>query len=952
MKANAWSRNGEYRRALKTLLDVAARQRGAADRIGLANTLQDAANTYRRIGLPDSSLVLIDSAHTVLRSAVDTQSLDYAYFLNDIGSVYYQADRLDEAERFWLRNIELLHAHGQRNTQRLGYVYDNIANIYTTRGERDKVLDYRQKALAISKALGNDLDHAVTLYNLGIFHFTQGNFGTAAQYVNTALEMRERIVGVGHPSLINSYHAQGVLQSMSGNDDLALAAFHRLARLVRNSGGESDQLARFYDEIGGAHRRMGRLDSAAYYQTQALRIFRANAGGGSNPQAIALYNHSITLAELGRPEEALAAVRKGMDIMAGLGLADGPDFVQYRASQIIRLIEASRLDEARPLLAAAIESLREGEGFLLTPTAADALGQLTEAGYAFYSADPSPENLRLFRDLERDFMDVTETIRRQFYDPYTKGTLNRQRAGVLEENVDRYAAIFTATGDPAALDRLFELSELSKATAIRDQLRTGVNRFAGMPDSLLSRGSAYQETIEELYYGLQDAAAGQADSLRAELLTARRGHDEFLRMLTRDHPNYANLVAGRDIVARPQVQRELGKQGQTAVIYLKGAEAYYALILSSGGFRLARCAGVERVDDAVRAWRKGLGSVLTAEHLSAGHDLYQALWAPAAPHIHTKRIKVIPAGAVSSVSFDALSKAPDEPAYLLRDHVISYVYSWNLYQHQRGGRLRTGAPRILAMAPGFFGSSSAGAASGVARVSQPYATDLVRQMGRRFAGSALLGASASEADVRQRLPASNLLLFATHGFVDAATPLRSGLELAPAAAPENDARESDDDGFLTVAEIFNTRIAADLSILSLCESGIGQITPGEGMMSLAYGFSYAGCASTTNTLWKVDDEANSRLTAYLIEELAAGKDRAAALREAKLRYLENAPAELTHPYYWGAMVMQGKDGPVALTTRSRGWWVYALSGLLGVLASLWILKSVRATGTAGNPHSS
>ena len=950
MKANGWSRNGQYRRAVTELQSIVAAQENSPDQLGRATTLKDLALTYQRMVLPDSSILYIDHAHEIMRAGIDTTSLEYAYFLNDIGAVYYQADRLDEAERYWLRNIELQRAAGHVGTQRLGYVYDNIANIYTTRGEREKVLDYRQRALAISKALGNELDHAVTLYNFGIFHYTQGNFGTAAQYVNTALETRERIMGPGHPSLINSYHAQAVLQAQGGQDRKALRAFQRVVDIVgESSGSETDQLARFYDEIGGAYRRLGVLDSAEQYQTEAIRVFRQNSRTGTNAEAIARYNYSITLVDAGRYREALQQTDAAIELMRRLELDAEPDFVQYLASRAVRLIDAGRTDESLTELDAALALITTAEGYVLNPTVAEALGLLTEATYRYYQARPTAENLARYRQLEADYVTTTERLRRQFFDPYTKGALSDQRAKFFAENTDRYVTLYEQLDDPAFLERLFQLSELTKATTLRDRLRTGVTNFQGVPDSVTAREADFQEEIEALYYAAEDASAAIGDSLNAELFAARRRYDAFRNQVATRYPRYYRLTDSEELLAMSRVQSELENRAQTAVVYLEGRDTLYALVAGSGQAELVRCGPLADVNEAVVNWRKAVSSVLTNQHLTAGHELYRLLWEPLVDLVSTEQVKIVPTGQLASVSFDGLSREALVADYLVQDHTISYAYGLGLYFDQHEQTLNTNQGQLLGVAPGFSEQMlsnyerlvGAGpfSESVLAAPSQPYATELVERAGRLFFATTLLGSAATETGLRDRLSTASLLLFATHGFVDPAAPLQSGLQLAPdEAAPTTDRLA---DGFLSTAELFNTALNADLSILSLCESGIGQLTSGDGMLSLAYGFSYAGCASTVNTLWQVDDRANSELTADFLDRLAAGEERSAALRSAKLAWLKESPVELRHPYYWSGLVLQGREGVVEL--QRRGWlslgWVIALVTLVMLAgATLWVRR--------------
>jgi CHAT domain-containing protein len=543
------------------------------------------------------------------------------------------------------------------------------------------------------------------------------------------------------------------------------------------------------------------------------------------------------------------------------------------------------------------------------------LGLLADAAYVLYAADPSDEHLELFRRLESDFVETAERTRMQFYDPYTKGLLNDRAEQFLRQTISRYFELYVQTSRPEFLERIYELSEYGKASAIRDQLRTGAGSFGGVPDSVPAELARYQQRIESLYYQLEDAPEGRRDSLDRALFRTRLAYDSLNLRVAADYPDYYALFGGQELGARTQVQSIAPNSNESHLIYLLGADGYYALIVHSGTMQAVFCGAREEVDGLIADWRADIASVLTDHHLASGNRLYRKLWAPVAAYLAGDRVRIIPDGAIHSVAFDALSASATEDRYLLYDYTISYAHSLTLYDRQSAQRLPGGEGGILSIAPGFGPESGSPSA-----VSQPFALGLARRLKNTYVGQALLGWEATETNVRSATDEGSVLLFATHGTVNREMPLQSGIQLTGVA------EGGSDDGFWSIAEIFSSRLSADLSILGICESGIGRLTPGEGMLSVAYAFSYAGCASTVNTLWPVDDRANAELTEAFLSNLAEGTERSAALRDAKLGYLEHAGQELRHPYYWGALVIQGRDGPVDIRRKRKWqWWAIAIA---------------------------
>jgi CHAT domain-containing protein/Tfp pilus assembly protein PilF len=150
------------------------------------------------------------------------------------------------------------------------------------------------------------------------------------------------------------------------------------------------------------------------------------------------------------------------------------------------------------------------------------------------------------------------------------------------------------------------------------------------------------------------------------------------------------------------------------------------------------------------------------------------------------------------------------------------------------------------------------------------------------------------ADVR----AARRIHFATHGLVDEELPQFSGLVLTL----DDDLQE---DGLLQVHEVFNLRLNAELVVLSACETGLGKLVGGEGMIGLTRAFMYAGAPSLVVSLWNVNDSRTASFMVKFYEYLDQAKNKADALRQAKLDML-NAGQGLAHPSSWAPFILIGE----------------------------------------------
>ena len=137
---------------------------------------------------------------------------------------------------------------------------------------------------------------------------------------------------------------------------------------------------------------------------------------------------------------------------------------------------------------------------------------------------------------------------------------------------------------------------------------------------------------------------------------------------------------------------------------------------------------------------------------------------------------------------------------------------------------------------------------------------------------------------------------ATHAFVDERAPLRSGLTPRPGG---------DDDGILRMNEILALKMNADVVVLSACQTGLGKLVKGEGMVGLTRAFLHAGASRLVVSLWEVNDVATAEFMKLFYGKMKAGFSPASALHEAKLAMRASDVPAYRHPYFWAPFVLVG-----------------------------------------------
>jgi CHAT domain-containing protein len=162
-----------------------------------------------------------------------------------------------------------------------------------------------------------------------------------------------------------------------------------------------------------------------------------------------------------------------------------------------------------------------------------------------------------------------------------------------------------------------------------------------------------------------------------------------------------------------------------------------------------------------------------------------------------------------------------------------------------------------------------------------------------------LDRDATEENVKDNdlIRSARRIHFATHGLLDEKQPELSGLVLTRHPG-------SREDGLLQVYEIFNLQLDADLVVLSACDTGLGTMVSGEGLVGVTRALLYAGARSVVVSLWQVDDSSTPGLMISFYRHLDQDVDKAESLRQAKLEMIRQG--QFSQPFYWAPFILIGE----------------------------------------------
>jgi len=274
------------------------------------------------------------------------------------------------------------------------------------------------------------------------------------------------------------------------------------------------------------------------------------------------------------------------------------------------------------------------------------------------------------------------------------------------------------------------------------------------------------------------------------------------------------------------------------------------------------------------------------------------------------QLYVVPHGPLHHLPFQALIKPGNNdrkngmhvarPHFMIEDVAIAYLPSASVLSFARAKQISTNANPVIVGDPTYADPMfRKRPLEGALREADSVAAFAEKP-------SVLKREAAEEKTVKEKLHSAGFVHLATHGELNKHDPLRSRILLA-AANPQGD-----NDGDLTVAEVFNLDLNASLVTLSACQTAQvasegGKFTPGDDLVGLTRSFFYAGTPSVIASLWFVDDAATfAWMTSFYKAWLHGGLSKIQAARHASLEMLQNPEdRDWVFPYYWGAFIFFG-----------------------------------------------
>ena len=516
--------------------------------------------------------------------------------------------------------------------------------------------------------------------------------------------------------------------------------------------------------------------------------------------------------------------------------------------------------------------------------------------------------------------------------------LFRLGAAILFDRSIFYAhELYKSTKDKKYLEDAFFYSERSKSTLLVNALRSKENQsLVDLPEEMKIKEKEYQQKLKSLQkIKIETNNEEDLNEIQQSINSLNREIENFKKELMVEYPDYYNHRYEIGLGDLKSVQNFLAKDDAVLIEYALGIQMHYVFVVTKNSLDIFPLQ-IDRAKDKHHTimLRKTLTNYrFIAQNVTLSDSIYTA----AARYFHEtflagplKKVKkgqhliIVPDQHLAHIPFETfLTSDPENPRvyksypFLIKDYPVSYNYSATIMLGKKKEKEKRmiSEKGILAFAaeyPEEGASKSESSRGGSTRMMRdglsplPGAEKEVSMMSEVLPGEFYKGIMANEKTFKENAKNFGIIHLAMHGLLDNKNPILSSLVFT-----EDNSEE--EDNFLRAYEIAQMDIDAELVVLSACETGYGKFQQGEGVMSLAHSFSYAGASSVLMSLWQVNDYSTSKIMKLFYTHLSSGMTKDKALQRAKLDYLDQNKEGLSiQPAFWAAFIQTGDTDSIEL----------------------------------------
>jgi len=525
------------------------------------------------------------------------------------------------------------------------------------------------------------------------------------------------------------------------------------------------------------------------------------------------------------------------------------------------------------------------------------------------------------------FFSAQKKLRGEFVSEDSKQKQQADYRMVTESAIETAYGLLKSTGLDEYAGKVLLIAEMSKSQLLLDEMTRNLRiSNSNTGDTLLEKQKQLMQAIA--YYEREQALIGDSSltkigdeirSLQYELAFVQKKLQSKYTSLTEEMIN-------QEVVSTDSLLKNI-PAATRIVEFFAGKRAIYTIEASSGKVgAITKLNNGEKIttdiSEFVTTWfQHGPQKMINdpGGYCRSSYNIYYSLLKQIKPAEH---LLVIPDGVIGSLPMDALitdsvyREDIDQWPFLIRRSDLYYSYSLQTWQQQHQTKTKN------TLFTGYFISFDSSENTSLPAVKKEY--EAVHNI---IKGEYFRDEEVSLKKFTDRMDEVNLLHVSTHSFLQGKENLPV-LQLA--------------DNKFFIFDLYGRSFHPQLVVLSACRTGQGMLAEGEGIISLARGFTGAGAGGIVAGLWNMNDESTAGLMGTFYEQLADIHSPAGALHLAKLQWLKNSanPKIQKLPYFWAGLIYSGGDTPINVSQKTSNYFLWLI--VAGFILIIILLSARKA----------
>ena len=514
-------------------------------------------------------------------------------------------------------------------------------------------------------------------------------------------------------------------------------------------------------------------------------------------------------------------------------------------------------------------------------------------------------------------IETLDLLKPEFADKMDRQFLIENTYPSIQKMIEISYILFNNSKDKTYLNNAFYFIEKSKSILLLEAQRNAeATKYGGIPNSVLEKEKQYRARIS--YFEEKIFKKNSNQNYMDTLSKIKNNYYDFISSLEKKYPKYYQLKYNQKVYSADEIQYKLPKN-TTMISYLATVNSLYVVKINRHKKYFYKLNYTNTTRNLLTNLYTKSASLNIKDNtiFDISNKVYKQILAPVLKDENNQNLIILNDDLLNYIPLDGLVTNINDLRFVIQDFTVSYENSATLWrQHQKKEKKYKNS--LLAFAPSFN-----------KKYFNPlkYNVKEVNKIKNHFKSTIFINNKATLQNFNENYKKYNLIHLATHAIVNDSHPEYSFLTFSNSTKNNN---------LLYIKDLYNYHLKTDLVTLSACETGIGKLQKGEGMLSLSRAFNYAGATTLVTTLWKINDESTSNIITYFYKNLKSGYSKSESLRRAKLKYLKenNNDEILMHPYYWSGITISGNTN--ALTHPK--YYYFWIIGLLILILFLFRKK--------------